>query len=676
MRTRFSTAAGFLAAATLLSSSAFAFAPEFDADLPTVIITDRLQAPVPATDPFDPGVATTQHLYRYTAAFDLLDYIQLGPTGVEVDPDDVRFLFNEFPNVDPIPSEPNLRDQGTLLINGERAFATAGSLWPGQADFATAPLVTSRYGSGDGRLDFRNRDLSGDDESDLGPFPGIGMVTGDDFTISGVQERVVQMYISTDEADDMDYQNFVVITATDPEGDRLVDLVTPPITPPITPPFDPVFEPVYTQDDFGSWEPEGLGQLVTIPESGTFDDADTIGAGNAQIGGFAATPFINDTAQANTPIFVSGSAGSPTKAPAGTTSVRLTGTNAQMGFAGWSLKPDDMETQLEANRLYQLRARMNRLDDNRLDQIRVRLGNVFQTGEVIGGYLDGSDVTNVPAGKVVPHFSTQPEDFFLHLIPKGDGPAQIAIELLSVNQARGNDFRVHEVELGVADRADLGEGTVIKNIGGPVPTPWGNEADFTPVPPNQDQFDVTSNVVGSRIRVNSPGINADQPANLTTTANVLTIVSQQDANQDDGRIMPDFFGFGFQDSGTFDLDAEELFPVQEGKVYIVDVWVSTTTPNNLGKPQLRLRAEAARTYQAAANFALTLEDVFGEENQARVVGQPRAYSTVMMPQLSGNQDGWAKLDVEFLYMIQKATQSNTIRIHRIVVTEYDAPVAD
>ncbi len=671
MRTRFSTAAGFLAAATLLSSSAFAFAPEFDADLPTVIITDRLhESQLPATDPFDPGVATTQYLFRFTAAFDLLDYIQLGPTGTEVDADNVRFLFNEFPNVEPVPSTPNMRDQGTLLINGERAFAEPGGIFPSQADFATAPLVTDRYGSGDGRLDFRNRDFSGDDESDLGPFSGIGMVTGDDIAISEVQERIVQMYISTDEADDMDLQNFLVITATDPEGDRLT---TPLITPEITPAFEPVFT---VDDDFGGWEPVGLGELLQIPQNGTFDGAPASGDGPDQIGGFAATPFIGDTAQSNVPIFVSGSAGSPQEAPAGSTSLQMTGTNAQIGFSGWALPGAKIDPDLEANRLYQLRTRINRLDDSRLDWIRIRLGTPFQTGESESGYLAGQFVTNVPAGKVIPGFPEEPTDFYQYLLTKGDGQAQFVVELVSGTNTAGNDFRLHEMELGVADRADLGEGTVIRNEGGPVPTPYStaefDEAELTPVPSGQTPFDTSSSEVGQRILAGD-GINADQPANATATANFLNMSSQPDALQDQG-IVPDLYIFGYQDSGTIDLDAEEVFPVQEGKIYIVDVWVSSTTPDNLGKPQLRVRTQAARTYQSEASFALTLQDPFGESNAARIVGQPRAYSAVMAPQLSGNEDGWAKIDIDFIYALQKTTQQNTIRVHRIVVTEYDDPV--
>jgi hypothetical protein len=191
VQTRFTSALGVLTAATLLSGSAYAFAPEFTGDLPTVVITDALTAGASNATPFDAGTpsATTVNLFRFNNAFDLLPTYIDGNGNAD---STLRFTFNEFANGTGEGDFSAVASQRTLAINGVESLLAL----PTNADF-TGPNsgdLTAGGTNANASLSFRNIDLS--PGTGTGPFDTTGDVTGINIA-SGAYRRFVKLYVQS-----------------------------------------------------------------------------------------------------------------------------------------------------------------------------------------------------------------------------------------------------------------------------------------------------------------------------------------------------------------------------------------------------------------------------------------------------------------------------------------------
>lgn len=167
MHKAFKASLGFAAAAALLSGVAYAEAPTFSADIPTVVISD--ETTVAGTFDNPAGLTGSFNLFRYTDAFSLSAYINPGTAGLS----NVRYLFNEFATAGgPIQSGSNAH----IAINGATGAATV----PSASDILASGALANA-----GALDFRNINLS--------PTPGDGPFSAP----SGLpSERFITMYIA------------------------------------------------------------------------------------------------------------------------------------------------------------------------------------------------------------------------------------------------------------------------------------------------------------------------------------------------------------------------------------------------------------------------------------------------------------------------------------------------
>ncbi len=301
MLNRNNTALGFLASAVLLSGSAFAFSPEFDDALPTVVITDKLEEP---TNLYDPGQLSTQYLFRYTDAFNPLDYINLNGN----DQNSVRFLFNEFDDA----SDTSANATQTLSINNTTSFATI----PDASSFGGAPFLATSPAGNALDAEFRNIDFSPGVFGDDSPGTATGVVTGDDIDALGSQSRIVTLYIKSDDAPDMGLSSMLVVTKreNDPTaGDNLSG-----------PFFSDPFSCVFSPSDLSGWTAGGIGRLDALPLNGPRSTATFSGTTFPDVAGFTnspASPTIN---------------GGGTTA-GGTMTLGMSSSLSQIGLANWAL---------------------------------------------------------------------------------------------------------------------------------------------------------------------------------------------------------------------------------------------------------------------------------------------------------------------------------------------------
>ncbi|MCC5877116.1 MAG: hypothetical protein JJU11_12925 [Candidatus Sumerlaeia bacterium] len=646
MRNSFkTTATGFLAAATLLGGSAFAFAPEFVEDLPTVIITERLENP---DDSFD--VASDAFVFRYSDAFELLPL--LDPRGNTES--ELKYLFNEFEFANPIPLEPIVNAPGTpataIMINGNNAFATPGNEFPEAADFASAPNVVT---GGNSFLTFRNRDFSGENETQNTGWSSVGQNSGWNLETDGPQKRVISLYVKGDTNDDytMSDNTFVVITAlTDGEQYFWDDLSGSVFTDPVF--TDPFEEELVYDDDFGGWIYFPITQFSILDLGGDTrvqTPQPAYNAANASLG------HANTGGTANAGV-----------------DTMILNVNGQAGGAQALLALGVGGVDLEADKLYRMRATWSTPNAAKTETIRTRFGETFDAGTAVMLY-DSAALAG--GGPDLPR-TVDTQD--VYLLTKGAATdTAIWFDVLTLG-GNGQDLHVHAVSLASAERSQLGTPNVIFNHGAEnVPTLAAGEG---PTPPSGSApFDLTS-TVGTGVLTGTVG-GAQFPFSFTTSGDAITLnIAQQTVGDNDGfapfqGTNPATAGFAPPGFGRFALaeggpateaSTPGTFTADSGSLYIVDYYLSSPTTNTRprgGPVEFRVGNRVGGTKIFEHVYALADAGV-------AATAAPRIYSGVF-----GGEDGNVVMVADFLgfgsaFVAAATGPAQTYIIHRVVVNEY------
>jgi hypothetical protein len=633
VRTRFTAVTGFLATACLLGSSASAFAPEFDSDLPTVIITDKLANPVDLSAPYDNngvGAPATEYTFRFSKAFALQDYVALNGNTFN----QLKYFFNEYPNSDPLPNSPNDKAEGVLLINGNQAYASGSAQIPDDAAFTASGIsAVDRYT--DGGLDFRNRDFSGDDEGVNAGFDAIGGVTGYNIDLSGPQERVVELYLQGNTSTDIEVGTFLVITSREGTDSLSESLLTDPFT------------SIYDVDDLAGYDLGLLGGLEGIPSSAADTAADGWSSSNTlddstSTAGFSRTPNVGT-------------------APANTDTISMAATAAQIGLGTVNLTAANSGVSFAANKLYRLRANIYSPNTATNDIVRMSFGGAATSGLATVSFNSTTNITNNP-----PTLSSSPTNMVdAYLLSEGAGAAQITFDI--VPTGGGADFTLGSVAIAEADVADLGSANVVLNQGGTVPAKAAGEIQDPIASP--DPFDLSGTPAWAASHLNSA---ATWSSSLT--ANQLTFTWAADGTNVINDYSPrDFSNLTYLANFT-DADAAQAFTVDDGKIYVMDVWVSTPATKSYsgGMPVFQPSVTNAITFGAWTTFTLDSVDFLSQPTNTGVQTAPRAYSVVWKPQ-TGKGTANAAIQIIMLSTGNYYTSASTLNLHRVTVREYIDP---
>jgi hypothetical protein len=645
---RVRNALGILATASLLSGSAFAAAPFFEDTPPTVIISDRTLAPgeenavgqigvqgalAPAgfadydwaTDPVS---ANSANLFRFTAAFSLLDYVMPGDGNLV---SEVQWLFNEFEEGESSPSAGSAR---TLTINGLLGEST---LVDGDSFTLSSPFVDA----GDGILDFRNINLSPTTTTTL-PYD----ITGLDVP----QTRVISLYVHKDgQTPDPNFASFFVVTTDDAPGDSLSIPTTI---------FDP---PDFDFETFGDWESFAVSGLLGVPQGGATDNGTyagltPIGTPGA-VGGYTFTPGA-------------------TPAPGGTGALSSAGTASQVGFAGWqggsAFNVGGNALTSEAGKLYRMRASMHTSNAATRGEVRIRWGFAgYNAGLLAYGFANQS----------TEHLSADannPTDLTGFLLPRASGaPLQMFFENLNTETNANNDFTISRVVVDSTDASNLGGGNVVFNAGGTF-TPAAGEPSPAPSPSGFQFFTAG----GTQGQFSVADLNANRPVNVTQGANQVVFNFPAVAG---GTFFPNFATMG----GDI---VEGIFDATHGMAYRVDVWVSSPNASNplpnlriLSQPLspvldgiINPGNETSSGFFSAYTISLrenSNDENFGPvTNAAAASANPQVYSLFFAPQ--GRSTGVRSDEAFNISVVLEELDDQvdgTVTVHRITVTEYDIP---
>lgn len=615
MNSRFTTVAGFLTAATLLSGSAFGFAPEFSQDLPTVIITDKLPGADSAT-PYDVngvGSATTENVFRFSKAFDMEDYFT--PESLQGNTfSQLKYLFSEHDDLDD--ASPN--SALTLMINGDQAVTAV----PDASTVDTSgALFTERYA--DGGLDFRNTALSGTNEAVNSGFA--------DF--DGSQERIVTLYVKGETSDELAVKSFKVIT-TDEGEDSLSDpigLVSGAGT------------VIYESEVFDGWETGALALLAGIPfNAATYDlytDNDT--------SGFTSTPATGP-------------------APAGTQSVTMTAAAGQVGYITWALNPVP-GVSLTANNLYRLRANMYSSSATTKDTARISIGNQYSSGLATVAYNDSRQAAAGTSPALLPTDVNNNVDVWLM--------AEAAASSISINAeivgdalglGTGQNVTIDELSITEYDGlSDLGSATVIFNHGA---VPAGEvDAAIDPVA-SPDAFVVSGTAVAGTTW-EAGKLNQQASATNALSGTQLKVTN----NASNGVAPPSYTAIALAGGSTTDPTVAGAFQVAADKLYQLDIWASTDTAKTAEKSFPDLQISVSQQATQAAFLLHELSQVAGAVTVgAPIATTPRAYTLLWQPQ-TGEALSEASLTITLLSTDKTYTTASSVIIHQVTLREYTAP---
>lgn len=492
---------------------------------------------------------------------------------------------------------------------------------------ASLPLIVIPIG-----LDFRNRDFSGDDESINSGHSGIGAVTGQDISLSPSQERVVQLYLKGDTSDDVVIRSFLVITTTD-GNDRLDD-----------PAFTDPWTTIADIQEFGGWNGAALGILASIPfPSGN----DFVILGTGATGGYTFSPGAG-------------------AAPPGTGSLGITGAASQIGFAQYQLDIADSGISVAANNLYRLRANIYSPNPNANDDVRLFFGDEFQTGLSIVAY--NSD-EQVPSGAAT--LSNDPSNVWdAYLLAEGSGPIRIGADIVNLGTGSGQAYTLNSIQVRElpSPLVNLGTGTTIFNYGGPVATPIAEEGSDIVASP--DGF-----TAGSTVGVGWEwgALNTNQPVTFNPSANQLGITYGAVA----GNAPPSFGQLALAGGSAVDPTVPGAFEVANDKLYMLDVWASTSTPKTAEKtfPTLRVGVGQQANYFAYNTYIMSPVAGTGTGAtplQTAIQTAPRAYTLVWHPQVSDSV-AQATLAIVLLSTDNVYPTASTINIHRVTLREFALP---
>jgi hypothetical protein len=617
VQNRSKLALGFLASAVLLSGSAFAAAPDYDNPLPTVIITDKIEAPTSGTFVFDPFPATTtMYLFRYTDAFSAFDYIDPGDASAA----SIKFLFAEFDDENDV--TPN--SARTLTINDTMAVTSIPS---NASAFVSASFLNASPAGVADRLDFRNIDFSPGVFVNSDPGTSTGTVTGDNIW-NGPQSRVVTLFIHSDDVPGaISAADMLVITklAGPGEGDTLTD-----------PAFGDPFDCFYSPADLSGWDAGALGQLLGVPFDGRRSTAPVTGTGLFDIPGFANVPAIGFN--------------NPTLSGAATMSLSISSTLGQQGFANWQRQSGIGAS--DNNTLYRLRSTAMSSNAATKEWFRVTLGNGITNAQA--GFFGQNPIVN-------PGLSTTATDFYTYLWSKQTGN-QLAVIFDLIDQNANNtgftgtgsdEFTISGVEICRADRADLGAGTMLLNVGA-VPGSVASGQAISPAP-SPTGFNSATNFT------DLGAFNLQRPVTTTNTASARAVTYGTIGSPDP---LDPFTAFA---STTF----ADAFSVSEGALYAVDVWVSTNNAAATRQPELRIGVQVG-SYNAYTGTTLD-PMVLSVSNNAALSTQAKVYSNFFSPQfISGAPASTnAFLSVDFLELVDNIAAGVTVTIHQVTVWEWN-----
>lgn len=643
MKTRLSTVAGFLTAATLLSGSAFAFAPEFTGDIPTVIITDRITDSV-LTDLFDApagaaGIApraSSAFLFRYDNALDVTGIVDVKDAGSLAN---VKVVFTEF--TDESDLTPNTVK--TLSINGKVAVD----------DF---PLVAADFDSSvafdlsDPLLDFRNIDFS--PGTGLGPFDNIGDVTGDDILATWPQSRIVTMHLGSDNFTDRGSASdlsFMVVTDLD-DNDRVTDAVA-------TDPW--VSIATAGGDHGGNFDEYVIGPNGLIPgvnPNGAWDINNTvynIVAGN--FNGMSTTPSVSLT-------------GGEVAVPASTAAVTLS-TNGAAAQVGILYLQDSSTVALTAGEVYRFRMNASLAVGAENADIYLQAGSAFTAGAVTAGFKDADPLFIPNQTEALPGMGTSDADLDAYLLAKADMLADdnaLRVQLVDYNTGAGaaltvNGFEISELE---GNLAALGAATTLVNLGGAVNLATGEVA-----PPSGEVAFATGTTPGESINIAQDGYNAAMSSTAAVTAAEISAIVDG-PNSD--------YYWDYQQIETYAAGSVTIVPVADldtgiitdsNKLYVLTVYANTNAPDT---EMPNLIPFVTYNYSGLAG---TMYNVGSFDDSPALVPAPamqlatsdKAYTAVFSPSVDGAK---TVLGVQMYYTNVGAAAGSEINITRIVLDEY------
>jgi hypothetical protein len=647
VKTRLSTVAGFLTAATLLSGSAFAFAPEFTGDIPTVIITDRITDSV-LTDLFDApagaaGIApraSSAFLFRYDNALDVTGIVDVKDAGSLAN---VKVVFTEF--TDESDLTPNTVK--TLSINGKVAVD----------DF---PLVAADFDSSvafdlsDPLLDFRNIDFS--PGTGLGPFDNIGDVTGDDILATWPQSRIVTMHLGSDNFTDRGSASdlsFMVVTDLD-DNDRLTN-------PELTEIWEVLTASGGANDgNFDGYTVTPNTLIPVVNPNGAWTAGGSYNITASNLNGMAVTPSVTLTDGVASPI------------TAGATAVTLnTAASSNVAQRGILSLQESAVVAMDSGKLYRIRMNAALSTAVQNSDFYLQAGSVVTTGAVTAGFKDAAGYSATTLS--LPGLTTTAADVDAYILPKSSMIADyndIRVQLVDYNLTAGAAMTVNGFEVSVADGglADLGSGTTLLNLGGAVTPATGEVAP----PVGQTAF-AAGTTVGESVTASITKANAAMSSTAAVTAAALTSIIDG-PNSD---FYWDYQQFEVvQDIGTSGLDLDTLetgLTTDPNKLYVMSVYAKTSNPGSL---MPSLIPYALYDYTGLAGVMYTVGDSnstapsLTPDPFTQLAAQDKEYTAVFSPQ-TPNLEAKTQLGVQLYYTSVPPAAGATISITRIVLTEYD-----
>lgn len=604
-----------IAAACLLGGSASAECPQFNSPLPTVFVTDVT----------DTGAADiTANFFVYTDAFDLVDYVDFGSTGLT----DARWAFNEFQTGS---STPETGTNRIYAINGQQGAASVPTT-------AAAVDSASSGGSGGsvatgGLLTFRNVKLSPTSSTSFpAPLPA-------DVTPPG-NTRTITMYLispSTSSAcflnANIDVASFQVITevGSPTNPDRLTGASCS---------FTP----------FQSYP--------------TFDNAWNYGELNPA---FTSTPASLDAPT------IAGYGGS---APAGTTTIGIASTAAlTTTFATWRR---NFGTALTADTLYRMRSTVNtNATVNQSNWVRLRFGGDFfaENGQAEQGY--GSNASSLPISAA----KTQTIYHWVKSNSSGDslpgGPDQPAFNFDMIDESAtvgGHNFTVANVVIDSTTRDCLGAGVVLRNRGAATLT---SDDGYAP-PASPTAFNTTDysflflNDAGSTVSFASSqttpvagGWNITGTTNLASTGQTGFGALLANGAEADVTV---------SNSKVYAIDIWVSAPIapntSTSRLPTVRMrWIASQIANNHG--------QILSTYYNL-NPDQNFDGVPDNANGITAANSAKHYASFWQPDLvlSAQPSTVSNYFIDFIYNRTGGTEikpNGTFSIERLVVTEYDQP---
>lgn len=604
-----------IAAACLLGGSASAECPQFNSPLPTVFVTD-------VTDTGAPDI--TANFFVYTDAFDLVDYVDFGSTGLT----DARWAFNEFQTGS---STPETGSNRIYAINGQQGAASVPTT-------AAAVDSASSGGSGGsvatgGLLTFRNVKLSPTSSTSFpAPLPA-------DVTPPG-NTRTITMYLispSTSSAcflnANIDVASFQVITevGSPTNPDRLTGASCS---------FTP----------FQSYP--------------TFDNAWNYGELDPA---FSPTPASLDAPT------IAGYSGS---APAGTTTIGFASTAAlNATFATWRR---NLGTPLAADTLYRVRSTVNTNGTvNQTNWFRIRFGGDFFSGHGYGeqGYASRASSAPINSAKTMTLYHWAKSASAGDGLPGGPDQPAFQMDLIDEDATQGgHNFTVANVVIDSTTRDCLGTGVVLRNRGAATLT---SDDGYAP-PSGATAFNSTDYING-----NFPDVGSTASMTVSFTSPIAGAANFTFASA----LATNNTGFAAFTGSTAEAAVTvSNSKVYAFDVWVSAAVAPNTTSSR--PPVLRLRWIADQSVGAnhgqinSPQWNLHNDNDFNgvsdDANGISAANSAKHYASFWQPDLvlSAQPITTSNYFVDFIYNRQGGSAikpNGTFTVERLVITEYDQP---